>query len=321
IYKYENGSIVFEDWDSNGNGIFAEWKGMKKDKLDLMPDVYVGRLACRSKIELKIVIDKIIKYESENQASKEWFKKMVVVAGDTFPQENDPYFDGEVSTEKALEYMNGYEGIKLYTSTGTLSDAKDIINAVSNGCGFLNFEGHGNPMSWATHPPYDESTWIGIDVTQFPMLSNKDMYPVCVVGGCHNSQFNVSIFNLLKIKQLYETYYKSEWSPGCFNEWIVRKIDGGAIASIGCTGLGYGYVGDENKDGIPDCIQGLGGWIDIEFFRLYGQEHKNILGEIHSTAIANYVAKFPVMKDEIDCKTVQEWALLGDPTLKIGGYS
>ncbi|MBC7128354.1 MAG: hypothetical protein H5T45_01305 [Thermoplasmatales archaeon] len=321
IYKYENGSIVFEDWDSNGNGIFAEWKGMKKDKLDLVPDVYIGRLACRSKIELKVVIDKIIKYESENQASKDWFKKMVVVAGDTFPAEGDPYFDGEVSTEKALEYMAGYEGIKLYTSTGTLQDANDIINAVSGGCGFLNFEGHGNPMSWATHPPHDESTWIGIDVTQFPMFSNKDMYPVCVIGGCHNSQFNVSVFNLLKIKQLYETYYKSEWSPGCFGEWIVRKIDGGAIASIGCTGLGYGYVGDGNKDGIPDCIQGLGGWIDIEFFRLYGQENKRILGEIHSTAIANYVANFPVMKDEIDCKTVQEWVLLGDPTLKIGGYS
>ncbi|MBC7080834.1 MAG: hypothetical protein H5T44_01055 [Thermoplasmatales archaeon] len=321
IYKYENGSIAFEDWDSNGNGIYAEWKGMKKDKLDLVPDVYVGRLACRSKMELKIVIEKIIKYESENQAGKEWFKKMVVVAGDTFPYETDPYFDGEVSTEKALEYMSGFEGLKLYTSTGTLSKADDIINAVSNGCGFLNFEGHGNPMSWATHPPYDESTWIGIDVTQFPQFSNKDMYPVCVIGGCHNSQFNVSIFNLLKIKQLYETYYKSEWSPGCFGEWIVRKIDGGAIASIGCTGLGYGLVGDYNKDGIPDCIQGLGGWIDIEFFRLYGQEKRSILGEIHSQAIANYVANFPVMKNEIDCKTVQEWTLLGDPTLKIGGYS
>jgi len=27
------------------------------------------------------------------------------------------------------------------------------------------------------------------------------------------------------------------------------------------------------------------------------------------------------MNDLIDCKTVQEWALLGDPSLMIGGYS
>ena len=147
------------------------------------------------------------------------------------------------------------------------------------------------------------------------------MYPVCMIGGCHNSQFNVSVFNLAKIRKIYETYYKSEWSPESFGWWIVRKPNGGAIASVGCTGLGYGYIGDYNNDSIPDCLQGLGGWIDVEFFRIYAQEGKSILGEIHSMAIANYVATFPVMKDPIDCKTVEEWVLLGDPTLKIGGYS
>ena len=89
---------------------------------------------------------------------------------------------------------------------------------------------------------------------------------------------------------------------------------------MGNTGLGYGYIGDYNNDSIPDSIQGLGGWIDTEFFRIYGQEGKDIVGELHTTALANYVATFPVMKDNIDCKTVQEWVLLGDPSLKIGGY-
>ncbi len=319
VYKYEDGEIKFEDWDSNGNGIFGEWKGFTRDKLDLMPDVYVGRLACRNKMEVRIMVNKIIEYETGSKG--EWFKRMVVVAGDTFPQTGDPYYEGEVSTTKSLEYMEGFEGIKLYTSLGTLKGPSDVIREVSKGCGFLNFEGHGNPMSWATHPPYDDETWIGgLIVSDMPKLSNKNMYPICIVGGCHNSQFNVSLLNLLKIKKLYETYYKSEWSPECWSWWLTRKIDGGAIATIGCTGLGYGYVGDYNKDGIPDCIQGLGGWIDIEFFRIYGQEGKDMLGEVHSTAIANYVINFPVMKDVIDCKTVEEWVLLGDPSLKIGGY-
>lgn len=34
IYKYDDGDIMFEDWDSNGNGIFAEWKGIKKDIIE-----------------------------------------------------------------------------------------------------------------------------------------------------------------------------------------------------------------------------------------------------------------------------------------------
>ncbi len=322
IYKYEDGQPVFEDWDSNGDGVFAEWSRFQKDTLDLNPDVYLGRLACRNVWEVKIMVNKIIEYENSNAESQEWFKRMVVVGGDTFPPyPDDPYYEGEVANEKALEYMEGFEGVKLWTSLGTLTGPDDIINAISEGCGFLDFEGHGNPMSWATHPPHDEDTWIGIDVTQFYKFSNKGMYPVCMIGGCHNSQFNVSVFNLAKIRKIYETYYKSEWSPESFGWWIVRKPNGGAIASVGCTGLGYGYIGDYNNDSIPDTLQGLGGWIDTEFFRVYGQEGKRILGEIHSTTLANYVATFPVMKDPIDCKTVEEWVLLGDPTLRVGGYS
>ena len=44
IYK-DNGE--FEDWDSNGNGIFAEW-GFSGDIIDLKPDISVGRLPCRT---------------------------------------------------------------------------------------------------------------------------------------------------------------------------------------------------------------------------------------------------------------------------------
>jgi len=321
LYKYENGNAVFEDWDSNGDGVFAEWSGFKKDTLDLNPDVIVGRLGCRNKWEVNIMVNKIIQYETSNAKSSDWFKRLVVIGGDTFPPyPDDPYYEGEVSNQKVIEYLPDFEPVKLWTSLGTLNGPDDIINAISEGCGFLDFEGHGNPMSWATHPPHDEETWIGIDVTQFHKFSNDGMYPVCMIGGCHNSQFNVSVFNLVKIKKIYETYYKSEWSPECFGWWIVRKPNGGAIASVGNTGLGYGYIGDYNNDSIPDSIQGLGGWIDTEFFRIYGQEGKDIVGELHTTALANYVATFPVMKDNIDCKTVQEWVLLGDPSLKIGGY-
>jgi len=46
VFK-ENG--VFEDWDSNGNGVFAEWSQMlPEDSMDLIPDVCLGRLPCRS---------------------------------------------------------------------------------------------------------------------------------------------------------------------------------------------------------------------------------------------------------------------------------
>ena len=61
-------------------------------------------------------------------------------------------------------------------------------------------------------------------------------------------------------------------------------------------------------------------WIDIAEQLLPGKG-KDILGETHASAITSYLTKFPPMTDRIDGKTVEEWALLGDPSLKIGGYS
>ncbi|MEA2054343.1 MAG: C25 family cysteine peptidase, partial [Candidatus Thermoplasmatota archaeon] len=304
-------------------GIYAEWKMMKKDVIDFYPDVYVGRLACRNSFEVKKMVEKIITYETTTYG-QEWFKKFVGIAGDTFAYPDDPYYEGELGVSVTVGYLedNGFDITTLFTSDGTLgtlTGANDIIDAISQGCGFLNFEGHGNPMSWANHPPHDGDTWIGIDVTQFNKFSNEDMYPICMVGGCHNSQFNVSLLNLMKFKEIKNIYYKSEWSPESWSWWMARKIDGGAIATIGSTGLGYGTIGDDDKDGIPDCIQYLGGFIDSEFFRVY-TDGTDILGETHGTAITNYIAKFPPMKDKIDAKTVEEWSLLGDPSLKIGGY-
>jgi hypothetical protein len=46
-----------------------------------------------------------------------------------------------------------------------------------------------------------------------------------------------------------------------------------------------------------------------------------ILGQAHTQALIDYLNAFPPMLDKLDCKTVQEFVLLGDPSLQIGGYS
>ncbi|HEC82645.1 MAG TPA: peptidase C25, partial [Thermoplasmatales archaeon] len=315
----------FDDWDSNGNGKFAEWKGFSKDKLDLMPDVYIGRLACRNSYELNLMIEKIIGYENNYAKDDSWFKKMVVVGGDSWPNPDDPYYEGEEENELALQYMEGFEGVKLYTSTGTLTGPDDVINAVSQGCGFFFLDGHGNPMNWATHPPHDEETWIdGLGVGDMKKLSNENMYPVCVVGGCHNCQFNVSLLNLLKIyegiSEWYTYIYKGETSPECWGWWLVRLKNKGAIATLGYTGLDYFAIGDYEGDGIPDCTQYFSGFLNTRFFKEYANGTE-ILGEIHGNTLTEYITTLDPYNDITDCKTVEEWVLLGDPSLKIGGYA
>ena len=316
IYKYEDGTPVFDDWDSNDNGVYAEWKSFKKDILDLYPDVYVGRLACRNKFEVKIIVDKIINYESK-KADPSWFNKIILVAGDTFPDdyETTKYYEGEIETWHGYQYVSDkFEAVKLYTSEGTFTGPDDVINTISQGSGFLYFAGHGSPTAWASHAPGSHEWVNGLMVYDMPKLSNGEKLPVCIVGGCHNSEFNVSTFDWLKNEWTYGP------TPECWSWWLTRNLRGGSIATIGNTGLGYGLIGDYNDNDIPDCIEGLGGWIESHFFQVYGEQGKEILGETWGQTVTDYVNTFPCNKDQIDRKTVEEWVLLGDPTLKIGGY-
>jgi len=82
---------------------------------------------------------------------------------------------------------------------------------------------------------------------------------------------------------------------------------------MGNSGLGYGYV-NEYWD------SGLGGWIEPRFFDAYINQSKTILGETHDQAIIDYINIIGnVNSDQIDRKTIEEWVLLGDPSLRIGG--
>lgn len=322
----------FSSWDSDDDGIFAKWDNTAgKDIIDHYPDVFVGRLPCRNKFEVRIMVKKIIAYEESPAGS--WYNTIIAVAGDSHNDtENYNFNEGEIVTEKILtDYMSSFTPVKLYASneitdpsftpTGT-----NIVRAISGGGGHLVFDGHGNPFSWNTHWSNYGAWTGGIQVTSFPKLRNGEKLPVCVVGGCHNSQFNVTMLAGLTDKN----NSRHMWCygvpvPECWGWWMVRKVGGGAIASIGNTGLGYGYVGgidDLNGDGIaePVCVEGLGGYMQILFYKTIVQE-TNILGAAHSGALSKYMDAFPPMSERVQAKTVQEWALIGDPSLMMGGYS
>jgi hypothetical protein len=330
IYKVEGNNTVFDDWDSNGNDIFAEWISFTKDTLDFYPDVYVGRLPCRNTFEVKVMVDKIIEYEG-TPADPSWFERMIVIGGDSHDDAGTNYLEGELVGDKALTFMPDFEGIKLYASNeetglGDVCSPEAILKEWNEGAGFVLFDGHGNPGSWNTHWPGIfnwGNTPGGLHVADMWKLKNKGEYPVVLVGACHNSQFNTTLLSTVLEKPFMWTYGVPV--PECWSWRLVRHVRGGAIACMGSSGLGYGYVGesgDIDGDGInePDTLEGLGGYTEVMFFKVYNQS-VDILGEIWGTTISNYLDVFPPMTDQIQMKSVQEWPILGDPSLKIGGYS
>ena len=87
-------------------------------------------------------------------------------------------------------------------------------------------------------------------------------------------------------------------------------------------GLGRRVLYDRSGDG----------WISSEFFRQYGENGYDILGDNYLQTQTEYISHFREFTlpeswwypdygwDIIDEKTVQQWVLLGDPSLKMGGY-
>ncbi len=305
----------FSSWDNNNNTIFSEWEKNESavDIPDLYPDVFVGRLPCRNILEVRIMVKKIIIYE-RGKCSDYWFKNMVVVAGDTYPNKT-PYYDGEVYTQMGLDMMPGFNPVTLWTSDGSLKNPVDVVKAMNKGCGFIWFSGHGSPYSWATHPPDDRKTWVnGLRLRDMLCLLNGKKLPVCISGsGCFNNMFNVSLMN-------------SPWVygfsiPHCWGWALVRKFYGGSIATIAATAFSYES---------PDIKTGFGGceWLDMHFFGEYGLNNTDILGETWGNTITSFLDSFPIDWNDnsstgyaLIAKNVQQWLLIGDPSLKIGGYA
>jgi hypothetical protein len=325
LYRYNETSEEweFEDWDSNGDGIFARWKMVVggNDKLDFVPDVYVGRLPCRSTTTLDTVVNKIINYESTTPDSKPWFKRMIGVAGRTFSM-YEGQADGEYAVETMFNYMSGFitDPVRVFASNkdngGFIPTTDDIIQTFSQGAGFVSFEGHGNPVSWNTHEIESEEWTGGIRLYRFIQFSNGDKLPVVVIGGCHNALFNVTLIkSLISMRLNNDNWYWTHGLPApvCFSWGLVILKRGGAIASTGCTGLGLGPV--NNISGVLQNSAAL----EANFFYEIGQDGATTLGSAHGGAIEKFVTgNAKLIVDEGFC--IVEYQLFGDPSLRLGGF-
>jgi hypothetical protein len=264
---------------------------------------------------------------------------------------SEMYYEGEYTTGEvpllgrggALYYMpEEFQRSILWASNGLFTGQQDVIDAWDEGAGFMFISGHGSPNVWADHYPgvpgnrkYGSITGLSVTTLRpwapfyefplFPMdtLRNEEKLPIAVVGGCHNSDFNVSMIpglieGLIYVFPNFPTlnlWCSGQPVPETFSWRLIRNPHGGAIATMGNTGLGYGMPGIDLTTGGGD------GWITIEFFKQYGTEGLHVLGQAYQQTLTSYINTF----DMTDLaaghpKSVQQWVLLGDPSLQIGGY-
>ena len=325
----------FSSWDSNGDSRFSVWNDDFKEEMDLYPDVYLGRIACRNVREVKTMVNKIINYEQSGVADTDWFKNILLVAGDSYVNtgqwpEGEVVIEGEIACDETLNKLPGFISLKVYSSNEDIN-GQTVNNKFNQGAGFAYFCGHGSRVSWSTHfpdPINESSNWTTrYHVSDMIKLKNREKIPVTVVGGCHNGEFDKTIFvSILEgVKNQGLEYFLGRflfdgWTPKCWAWWLTSKPNGGAIATIANTGLGTHGDGDQDLNGVIDYLEILDGWLELRFFELYGLENKKDLGLNHGQTMTEYLHKFLGDDAKMDVKMVQQWELFGDPSLKIGGY-
>jgi hypothetical protein len=299
-----DGEGNFSSWDSNNNNIIAEynWDG-KTDEIDFYPDVKIGRLACINTDQVTTTVNKIIKYENNKAYTQNWFNNIVVIGGDTIPEsygDNSNTDEGERVNQFILDRMQGFIPDKIWDSNGRLNGLittglDNIKNGIENGCGFLDFSGHGAPWVWTTFPhngnrqtlPTPTGRYTNIIIGE---LTNGDMLPIVVNGGCSLGKY--------------------QENDNC-NAWaFIANPNGGGIASFGATGLGYVYVGEYITEGL---VEGL----NIDIFEAYRDGAKTF-GEMYADGLNIYLHN---NLGDGDYKTLMEWHAFGDPTLTIGEES
>ncbi len=283
-----NGS--FCSWDSNGNNRFGE-TGKNADKVDLYADLYVGRLACHDLDEAKTVVNKIIKYE--NSSEKPWFRRLILMGGDTFPKWND-IAEGEIVNAFVANARQDFEHIWIQTSLHNFLPWK--INAIwSEGSGFISYSGHGFEYGFGTYPK--NSKWMIAYYTPYLLwLKNGDKLPVIFFDACLTAKLDYHMFGNPNIP--------------CFAWCLVKKANGGAIATIGATESATTTVTEEGPIG-------QAGYLNLHFFMAY--QHGTTPSKMLVKAKHDYLNDIASSKanDRLYEMTLEQFILLGDPSLQL----
>ncbi|PJA95802.1 MAG: hypothetical protein CO129_09540 [Ignavibacteriales bacterium CG_4_9_14_3_um_filter_34_10] len=147
---------------------------------DQKPDIAIGRIPILNSSDANNYIDKIIKYENDNDGSL-WRTRVTLIADDGLTSKGD---DGNTHTKQAEElaakkipvfmdknkiYLSAYPTV--ISGFGRRKPLVNValIDAVNNGTLLLNYTGHGNPDVWAHENIFERYSTI-------PQFKNEKLF-------------------------------------------------------------------------------------------------------------------------------------------------
>lgn len=323
----------FDSWDYDNDNLFGEMQGnfpkdandLNQDRINLFPDVAVGRIPVSNYIELDTYVNKVIHYETT--ADPSWYKKGLLITG-SYPNSiaTNDFVANQLQSQS-------FQIIKLYHDqiwpTTTMTQRRNMIeNELNDGVGFVSYVGHGKGVK----PSFkDGGKWGGwYYFSDIPSLNNENKLPVIFSAACETAMFGFGRnpyfakwgYEYKEASYTTESFNKYRWAPepialvpDCYDvdalaEHFLVKGAMGGIAFIGS------YTGTQG--GAPKLTK--------YFFEAYGSGI-TILGDLWNAAIRKYIV------DDINqlgyighswytsatYHHIHKMLLFGDPSLRLGG--
>jgi len=145
-------------------------------------DLFVGRFSADNTTDIQTQIDRTIYYERDANSGDAWFKKGVGIAS------NEGTGGGGDDGESDEVHMNniendlegfGYTVDRVYQDGGSASQLSTVLN---NGCGIINYVGHGSDYTWASMVYTQANVNALTNENELPFVISV----ACVVGNFTN---------------------------------------------------------------------------------------------------------------------------------------
>ncbi len=263
-------------WNDDNN---SRWGDLENDKVDGVPDIFVGRLPVSNLTEALGVINKIEHYKPIDIL----YSRVLFAGTDTFMI---GYPEGEYLLEYSEKYVKNATITKIYETFGNLTRST-FIKEMDEGYSIVAFTGHGMPDSLVLS--FSQTYSIGDALRQ-----RNRILPVFVALSCDAGRFA---------------------GLDGVGEALVINPNGGAIAFIGSTRIAWGYIGELVTTG----LMGEMFWRTIKalYDESLGGYLGRVWAEALREYIMNNPIQRTLAGYYLDWKTVAEFTLLGDPTLNV----
>ncbi len=179
---------------------------------DVLPDMFVGRLAAQSSTEASAMAQNLIRYDQAPPAAA-WNTQVLLVADD------DEIEFRTLAEQLANALPADYSRHRVYVADYPPGNPRtDIVNHINSGVVLATYIGHGEHSSWGI---WNNGQQRILEMADVAALTNVDKLPFVVVGNCLNG------------------FFAGPRSNPAIAEGFQRLDRAGAVAVWAPSGLGY----------------------------------------------------------------------------------